>query len=386
MARTPPARTPPIADGPVRALSAQAGVLGRGTAARAAGAGLRRWGAGATAAATAAAVAALPLLPMAARPVPGARYGFDRPDSLAASGHTLLVANGGGDSVTLLDTASGKLLAVLAGARYSFRHPSAIAVVGDDAFVANAGGSITELSVATRSVVRVIDGRGTRISDPVSLAAAGGDLFVLGAGGTLSKLDAATGKVLGTLTGLGRTSAVATAGGRLFVSEPSAGAVAEVDAASLTRLAGAGGSWHGRPAFAAPADVATLDGTVWVTDQSGRSLTELSAATGRVVGVVPDMSGYLPSPVAITSGDGDLFVASPPGSSPMITQVVPGTRVAMPWMMCNTNAAYTFSNPDALTVVGPQLWVANAGGAGGPAGNSVTEMNARTGALVRVLR
>ena len=43
----------------------------------------------------------------------------------------------------------------------------------------------------------------------------------------------------------------------------------------------------------------------------------------------------------------------------MITQVVPGAHVAMPWMMCNTNAAYTFSNPDALAIVGADLGVAD---------------------------
>ncbi|HLK43479.1 MAG TPA: hypothetical protein VKV34_09065 [Thermoleophilia bacterium] len=101
--------------------------------------------------------------------------------------------------------------------------------------------------------------------------------------------------------------------------------------------------------------------------------------------VVQQLDGYLPSPDAIAAGDGMLFVANPAGMSPMITQVVPGAQVTMPWMMCNSNAAYTFSNPDAMVVQGSRLWVANAGGAGGPPGNSVTVMNARSGALIDVL-
>ena len=71
----------------------------------------------------------------------------------------------------------------------------------------------------------------------------------------------------------------------------------------------------------------------------------------------------------------------------MITQIAPnGIYKKLIWMMCNTNGPYTFSNPQAMALYGPYLWVVNAGGAGGPVGNSVTEMNAYTGALIRVVR
>jgi hypothetical protein len=46
---------------------------------------------------------------------------------------------------------------------------------------------------------------------------------------------------------------------------------------------------------------------------------------------------------------------------------------AYQWMMCNSNAPYNFNNPQAMLVVGTELWVANT------SGNSLTEMNAITG-------
>ena len=124
-----------------------------------------------------------------------------------------------------------------------------------------------------------------------------------------------------------------------------------------------------------------------MTNRSGLSVTELSAGTGAVVQVVHNNSeDYLPAPGAIAYGDGFLFVASPPGSSPMVTQVVPTDPASLPWMMCNTNGPYTFSNPQSLVVYGTHLWVVNEGGAGGPSGDSLTEMNASTGSLIGVVR
>jgi len=57
----------------------------------------------------------------------------------------------------------------------------------------------------------------------------------------------------------------------------------------------------------------------------------------------------------------------------------------MPWMMCNTNGPYEFSNPQALAVAGSTLWVVNEGGLNAPYGPSLTEMNASSGALIRTI-
>lgn len=318
-----------------------------------------------------------------ASPARVSRYGFAAPDAAALAGAHLYVANRDGNSVTELSTTTGRLVKILRAP--SLRGPDALVVAGADLWVADgAGGSVTELSLATGRVVRVVGG----LSSPEALATdCEHALFVLGRTGVVTKLSLTTGKVLaraaGRRFGFDRPTAVAWAAGHLYVADAGGDAVSILDPATMKLQALRRGGFG----FADPTGLAVLGGDVWVTDTAGQSLTELAAASGKLVRTVPDVSGYLPSPGPIAAGDGDLYVASPPGGSPMITRIVPGRQVRLPWMMCNTNGPYTFSNPRALVVDGTHLWVVNqGGGAGAPAGDSVTEMNARSGALVRVLR
>ena len=83
-------------------------------------------------------------------------------------------------------------------------------------------------------------------------------------------------------------------------------------------------------------------------------------------------SGWLPMVGPITYGDDYLFTASPPGASPMVSQITTAPPTAN-WMMCNTNGPYVFNNPQALVVAGTNLWVVNEGG------NSLTEMDTDSG-------
>ena len=73
-----------------------------------------------------------------------------------------------------------------------------------------------------------------------------------------------------------------------------------------------------------------------------------------------------------------VFTASPPGSSPMVSQVVAATSTVT-WMMCNTNGPYRFDDPQAVVVAGSRLWVLNTGG------NSLTLMSTTTGALISTI-
>jgi hypothetical protein len=107
-------------------------------------------------------------------------------------------------------------------------------------------------------------------------------------------------------------------------------------------------------------------------------VTELEAASGAAVQVITSDAGYLPIPGPITFGDGYVFAADPPGSSPMITQITAKSGTVK-WMMCNTNGPYLFNNPESLVVAGADLWVVNEGG------NSLTEMDADSGALITTI-
>jgi hypothetical protein len=130
--------------------------------------------------------------------------------------------------------------------------------------------------------------------------------------------------------------------------------------------------------FDQPTGIAAHLGNLWVTNEAGQSLTELSASTGALIQVITSDDYYLPTPGPITYGDGYFFAASPPGSSPMITQITASTA-SVNWMMCNTNGPYDFNNPQSLVVAGADLWVVNEGG------TSLTEMNARSGKLIATI-
>jgi hypothetical protein len=62
----------------------------------------------------------------------------------------------------------------------------------------------------------------------------------------------------------------------------------------------------------------------------------------------------------------------------MVSQIST-TPAVVNWMMCNTNGPYLFNNPEAVVVVGSNLWVVNEGG------NSLTEMDTVTGNLIRTV-
>lgn len=318
-------------------------------------------------------------------------YGFDQPDAIASYGHEIFVANRASSTISVIDAGTSASLGTLEGRSYGFDQPVAMAGEGADIFVVNqANNSVTEFSAATHAPVRVMSGPRYGFARPVALAAAGDRLYVLGSAGSVTEVSVASGqpvaRAAGAAYGFAGASSIAVAQGHVFVTNKASGSVSELDAVTLHPWHVVSKGANGAPAFAAPTAMAVLGSSVWVTNQAGKSLTELSAATGKVQRVVPQVSNFLPSPQAITQGGGMLFVASPPGASPMITQVLLSPKLAMPWMMCNNNGPYTFSNPAALLVNGPVLWVVNEGGAGGPAGNSVTEMYAWSGSLIRVLR
>ncbi|HEV8063282.1 MAG TPA: hypothetical protein VGP46_00560 [Acidimicrobiales bacterium] len=316
-------------------------------------------------------------------------YGFDSPDAAVLSGPDLFVANSAGKSVTEVSASTGALVRILSGAAYHFDDPVALVALGGDVFVASSkNNTVTELAAATGDLVRTIISA-KDLDDPVAMVTEGtSHLFVLdqGGSGAVTELSVSTGKLVAMATGAGfgfdRPTAITLSQDELFVPNSDGNSVTEINATTMKLVRVISASSYG---FSGPTGVATHGGNVWVSNLTGESITELQASNGALVQVVTSDESYLPTPDAIAYGAGHVFVASPPGGSPMITQVVPENPAQLPWMMCNTNAPYTFSNPQALVTYGTTLWVVNEGGAGGPAGNSLTEMNADSGTLIKVV-
>jgi hypothetical protein len=302
-------------------------------------------------------------------------YDFDAPTSAALVGTDLFVTNSGNNSVTEINASDGSYVATISGKRFGFDAPAAIVAVGHDLFVANsANNSVTEFKAPGHKHVRTIRGAGYGFSDPIALAPYADSLFVLNGAGSITEVAIKTGALVGTASGavfsFDAPTGLAVADGRVFVANPAADSVTVLNADTRAFVALLSGPTF---AFSTPTGVAFDGSDVWVTNQSGGSVTEFSPTTLEEVNVL--VSGNLPMVGPITFGDGYVFTLSPPGWSPMVSQITP-SPAAVNWMMCNTNGPYLFNNPQALVVVGTDLWVVNEGG------NSLTEMDTVTGALL----
>jgi len=305
---------------------------------------------------------------------PSAGYGLDGPTSAAGVGSDLFVANGLGDSVTEVNASSGAHVATISGALFGFDEPTTILAVGHDLFVANgADGAITEIDAGTRSLVRTMSG----FSDPLSMAASGGSLYVLNGTGSVAKVSMASGRQIGLASGaqfgFDTPMGIASSGSDLFVTNSGANSITEINARTMTLVTQLTGT---RFRFSKPTGVVVQGRELWVTNQTGDSVTQIATGTDRVVRVIVDHTN-LPTPGPIAFGDGYVFTLSPPGNSPMVSQITRNGAVA--WMMCNTNGPYLFSNPQAVVVAGSNLWVVSSGS------SSLTEMDPDSGALIRTI-
>jgi YVTN family beta-propeller protein len=307
-----------------------------------------------------------------------AGYGFNAPTSAAVVGSDLFVTNGAGNSVTEVSAVDGAHVATISARRFGFDDPTAIQAVGSNLFVTNGtGNSVTEFSATHLRHVRTIRRTKYKLADPVALASSGPDLFVLNRAGSITEVATKTGALVGVVSGpafgFDGPSDLVVAGANIFVTNPGADTVTVINAQTRALVAILAGAPY---AFDAPTGVAFDGSNVWVTNQNSESVTEISATTLQELNWV--QSDNLPMVGPITYGDGYVFTVSPPGDSPMVSQVVPSSG-EVTWMMCNTNGPYLFDNPEAAVVAGTNLWVVNEGG------NSLTQMDTDSGALIRTV-
>ena len=320
---------------------------------------------------------------------------FNDPSGLAISAGRLWVTNELGNSVTEINPASGQWIATFTNAEgYSFNHPVAITHVGANLFVVSAGNTLTEMSAANGALERVFTGAPYGFADPVAVTSSGGTLIVLNAGrarvaGSLTEINVHDGTLLrvvhGPRYGFADSQALATSGRYVFVADERNNSVTEVDALTgrLVRVV----SRHG---LAQPDGIAVESGRVWVANRATASATEINAANGAVIATFSDANGpygfWHPGPVIAARGN--VYVATPFGTSPMVTKVS-ATSGTPYWFMCNTNGPYYFTRLSAFAVSGDDLWVASRSGDNsatpGAKTGSLTEMLITSGALIRTL-
>ena len=323
---------------------------------------------------------------------------FNVPTGLAFGGGHLWVSNQAGNSLTEIDPVTGAWMGSFLGARYGFSHPTAITSAGADLFVANETGSLSEVRASNGAALRTISGSKFGFLHPVALAVSGHTVLVLNAGspsatpavdGSITEIDARSGhllrKVSGSAFAFDDPIALAVSGPDTYIADVGNNSVTEIDTASgaLVRVVTGQG-------LNTPDGITVADGHVWVADAGSNAATDIDGSTGAVLATVSDADGKYgfgrPS-VAIQSG-GNVFIASPFGTSPMVTKLSATTGTPS-WYMCNTNGPYYFSLLSAFAISGNHLWVASQSGANSKTPEaktgSLTELNTGSGALIATL-
>jgi serine/threonine-protein kinase len=174
--------------------------------------------------------------------------------------------------------------------------------------------------------------------------------------------------------GAGAAAAVAAAGALTFALWPAS--PAPLPPVTSRELAG---SSYG---FSSPNAVVLAGSRIWVANSAGNSVTELNASTGSVIRILDGASYQFDYPISFAPDGADLWVVNAFGNSMTELNVGTGSLVRIV-----KGTSYGFNNPEAVTADGTHIWVGNDGLVNGsPEGNSVTELNASDGSLVRVVK
>jgi hypothetical protein len=329
----------------------------------------------------------LPTTGGAASPTSGRE--FDYPTGLTFAGGHLWVANEKGNSVSEINPSNGDWLASLTSGPYGISQPTAITSYGHDVFVANSINSISEIDATNRDLVRIVFGSAYHFNHPVAITVVGSRVLVLNVAqgtGSISEFDARNGDVLRVIAGsrydFNDSTAFTTLGQDVFVADKGNDSVTEVNMVTgrlVHVISGQG--------LSGPDGIAVEDGRVWVADSQDNAATEINAGNDAVVATFTDSEAQYGfwDPATVIAAAGNVYIATPYGTSPMVTKVNPTTGSPY-WYMCNTNGPYYFSELSAFAVSGSDLWVASRSGANSQtpaaATGSLTEMNLESGDLI----
>jgi hypothetical protein len=314
---------------------------------------------------------------------------FDYPSGLVFAGGHLWVANEHGNSVSEINPANGAWMASLTSGPYGIDAPTAITANGPDIFVANSVKSISEINATTRQLVRIVFGSEYHFSRPVAITVAGGRVLVLNAGtnaGSITEFSAKNGLLIKNISGsryaFDDPAAFTVSGQNVYVADKGNNSVTE-----LNMVSGRVVDVISQQGLSEPDGIAVEDGRVWVADSQSNAATEINAANDAVLSTYSDSDGSygFGDPATVIAAAGNVYIATPYGTSPMVTKVE-ATTGTPDWYMCNTNGPYYFSELSSFAVQGTNLWVASRTGANSQtpaaATGSLTEMNIDSGDLL----
>lgn len=281
--------------------------------------------------------------------------------------------------------------------------PNAVALAGAHAWVSQ---------VQPDGVAEFNFGDGTQaarysagLRAPWDIAAGGGYVWVANGStpGSVTKLNAATGKVIqvfGSSSGIVNPTAVAIQGSTVWVANLGAtasdgnfsgfGSVTELDARTGARLRTIRGS-EGKITY--PVSIAVSGPYVWILDSGYKEglggVTRIDTRNGRGWTKTGGIYGF-ERPASIAVSGSHVWVLNNPYRGSL--SVIEMNASDGSWVRTLSGPQYDFGRfvkhlayrPEGIAAAGSRVWVANPlGGSGGH--GSLTEINAQTGGLVRVL-
>jgi hypothetical protein len=280
-------------------------------------------------------------------------------------------------SLSEFDAATGDLVRVLPGSPYRFGAPSAMVAGGGRVFVADDGSvpaSVTELDGSTGSLERVIVGAQYRFGAPSAMAIVGRYLLVVDeASAGVTEVDTSTGLLARVFSGakydFDGPDAIAVRGHDVFVansSAPNGGSVTEFDSSTATVVRVISGAGY---RFQAPAALALSGSDLFIANApqvvDNGTVTEVNLMTGALVRVISHSISDEEGPAALVASDGHIFVAN----SFSVTELDASTGAVV--KVARGIGAY--AGPNAIIVSGTNIFVADC------ASGSVGELHASTG-------
>jgi hypothetical protein len=271
---------------------------------------------------------------------------------------------------------------------------------------------ITEIQASSGKVLRLVNAKADGFLDPYGIAISGNDVWVVSGSvthangkskyGMVTELNAANGDLVRTVNlkqhGITGLTAVSAIGHEVWITADGGEQVVVLSAAT-GRVEHV---YRGRDDYAEPGGIATGDGQVWIPSPEGNSAVVVrSAATGREIrgitlsrrerpkGGGPKVPTYLgPEFVSIdshyawTGNEGSVSLKLHSGS---VTQFDVATGKVV--RTIDTAADRFRGTIKSIVSDGVHVWIVNGTASYGnrKVGDTVTELNATNGSLVRVI-
>lgn len=280
--------------------------------------------------------------------------------------------------------------------------PTAVALSGAHAWVTQIGpDAIDEFNLRNGAQIGTYTGS---LRDPWDIAASDGSVWVVNliTPGSVARRDASTGAVLGVLASaekVNNPSAVAVQGSTVWVGNlgttskgnfTGLGSITELNASTGAVIKTIAGTNNG---ITYPVSIAVSDPYVWILDGGYKGglggITRIDTRTGNSLTRSGGSFGF-ERPASIAVSGSHVWVLNNPYRGPLSVVEINASDVSLARKL--SGPQYDFGRyisqlgyrPQGIAAAGNRVWVANPHGGVSGLG-SVTEINAKTGAVVRVL-